>query len=144
MAPSLLSCPQPFTVLTTQMGVPVRVADMTWDQSDSFLLLATCCVGQFGGGPAVLSFSGSALTETVYPAGVGVLYIHRVGSFVYAMQGCSTFTCQGPTGVAGFNFQNGLLIPLPGSPYRMGIIVTWWSTRTGCPTADVWQVPLNH
>ena len=103
------------------MGVPVRVADMTWDQSGSFLLLATCC-GQFGnvGGAAVLSFSGSTLTETVYPTGVDVFYIQMVGSFVYTMQGCSTISCQGPTGITGFNFQNGQLVTLPGSPYPYG------------------------
>ena len=109
--------PQPFPVLFTPGGFPIPVTDMTWDQSGSFLLVATDS-GVFGpGGVAVLSFSGSALTETVYPTSGNVVSIVRLGSWVYAKASCSTITCNIPTPIYGFDFQNGQLTPLPGSPY---------------------------
>ncbi len=113
--------PQPFTVLITPSGSPVTVNDITWDQSGSFLLLATGTSSMGAGGTAVLSFSGSALTEIVYPTGINVVYVQRAGSLVYASGNCVGLQCLGSLGVAGFNFENGELVPLPGSPYPYGL-----------------------
>jgi hypothetical protein len=112
--------PQPFVVLYTPEGGPIRVDDMTWDQAGSFLVVATDG-GIDAGGVAILSFSGSALTETVYPTGgLGVVYIQRTGSWVYAMAVCHSMLCSVPTGIYGFDVQGGQLNPLPGSPYPYG------------------------
>ncbi len=112
--------PQPFPVLYTPTGGSIPVADMTWDQSSTFLLVATNA-GLSGGGTAVLSFSGSALTETVYPTGNAGLQILRTGSWVYAMGPCWGTFCHLATGITGFDFHNGQLTPLPGSPYVYGV-----------------------
>lgn len=107
----------PFTVTYDPQGDAVGVSDMTWDSSGSFLLPATSYLYSFGslrGGVAVLSFTGSSLTETVYPMGSAVDFIQRAGSFVYAHETCRGSIC--PT-VDGFDFQNGQLTPLPGSPW---------------------------
>jgi hypothetical protein len=107
-------------VLYTPEGGPIRVDDMTWDQAGSFLVVATDG-GIDAGGVAILSFSGSALTETVYPTGgLGVVYIQRTGSWVYAMAVCHSMLCSVPTGIYGFDVQGGQLNPLPGSPYPYG------------------------
>lgn len=112
---------QPFPVLLTPQGVSVPVNDMAWDQSGSFLLLATGLLPS-PGGMAVLSFSGSALTETVYPPGqYAALYIQRTGSWVYAMGPCWGTFCHLASGISGFDFQSGQLTPLPGSPYVYGL-----------------------
>jgi hypothetical protein len=112
--------PQPFVVLYTPEGGPIRVDDMTWDQAGSFLVVATDG-GIDAGGVAILSFSGSALSETVYPTGgIGVVYIQRTGSWVYAMAVCHSMFCSVPTGIYGFDVQGGQLNPLPGSPYPYG------------------------
>ncbi len=58
---------QPFTV--TLNGGLIPISDLTWDQSSSFLLVSTAAINFVEGGVAVLSFSGSALTETVPPTG---------------------------------------------------------------------------
>jgi hypothetical protein len=126
--------PQPFLVSLIQninSGIPV--ADMKWDQSSAFLLVSTAGTfafvpGRLFGGLAVLSFSGNALTETTYPGtGVGTGRILRVGSRVYAMNGCYHPPCSAPLpgvyspyGIVGFDFQNGQLVPLPGSPDPYG------------------------
>lgn len=121
----------PFTVTYDPQGDPVGVSDMTWDWSGSFLLPATSYVyglGNFRGGVAVLSFSGSSLTETVYPMGAAVMNIRRAGSFVYAHEVCRGGVCPA---VDGFDFQNGQLTPLPGSPWtsngisRSGVMVIY-------------------
>jgi hypothetical protein len=114
---TLTPATQPFTVTYDPQGDPVGVSDMAWDSSGSFLLPATSylsALGSFRGGVAVLSFTGSSLTETVYPMGFAVDFIQRAGSFVYAHEICRGGIC--PT-VDGFDFQNGQLTPLPGSPW---------------------------
>ncbi|MFI5117628.1 MAG: putative Ig domain-containing protein [Terriglobales bacterium] len=111
---------QPFTVLLTPQGGSVPVNDMTWDQSGSYLLLATGAP-LYSGGVAVLSFSGSALTETIYPTGQVAVYIQRTGSWVYAMGPCWGTFCHLASGISGFDFQSGQLTPLPGSPYVYGL-----------------------
>jgi hypothetical protein len=112
--------PQPFTVTLDPQGGSLFVLDMTWDQSSSFLLAATTAQDNFTGGVAVLRFSGSALTETIYPTGSALFRIRRTGSFVYSTVQCPHLLCGGPAGIVGFNFQNGQLISLPGSPYPYG------------------------
>ena len=76
----------------------------------------------YNGGIAVLGFSGNALSQTVDPTGGGTGRILRTGSFVYGMRERNTLSCGGPYGIIGFDFQNGQLIPLSGSPfpYRNG------------------------
>ena len=110
---------QPFTV--TLNGGLIPISDLTWDQSSSFLLVSTAAINFVEGGVAVLSFSGSTLTETVPPTGGPLGRIQRTGSLVYSMGLCPLFVgCSGPSGILGFNFQNGQLTPLPGSPYPYG------------------------
>jgi hypothetical protein len=47
--------------------------------------------------------------------------IQRTGTFVYAMGLCSRCSLFGlPTSIYGYDFQNGQLIALPGSPYPYG------------------------
>ncbi len=107
--------PQPFIV--TYGGSPIAIDDLTWDPSGSYLFVAT---GEplIEGGLGVLSFSGSALTETVQPTGgFSVGRIQQTGSFVYALVMCFDRCEGGPYGILGFDFQNGQLNPLPGSPY---------------------------
>jgi len=113
---TLTPATQPFTVTLDPQGDPIDVLDMTWDSSGSYLLLATADSNPLNnpGGVVVLSFSGTSLTETVYPVGFKVSVIRRAGSFVYAHETCRGGTC--PT-VDGFDFQNGQLTPLPGSPW---------------------------
>jgi hypothetical protein len=113
--------PQPFTVTLDPQGDKTSITDMTWDQSSSFLLVSTAG-GEvfFEGGVAVLSFSGSTLTETAYPIPGATGRIQQIGSSVYAMQECDHLGCVGPFGIVGFDFQNGQLTPLPGSPYQYG------------------------
>ena len=116
--------PQPFTI--TFNGFNYDVGDLIWEPSGSFLLAGTSSssISNVFGGVAVLSFSGSALTMTVPPTGgVPVGYMQQTGSFVYAMGECtSTLSshCGGPFSVLGFDFQNGQLTPVPGSPYLNG------------------------
>jgi Putative Ig domain len=119
--------PQPFAVTADSQGDPASVADMTWDQSSSFLLVSAIgphVVFQVNsGGVAVLSFVGNTLTETVYPTGsqgIATGRILRVGPRVYAVVECHSLGCIGPFGIVGFDFQNGQLIPLSGSPYQYG------------------------
>lgn len=106
---------QPFTV--TFGGSPIEILDLAWDPSGSYLLVATGAP-LFEGGLGVLSFSGSALTETVQPTGGPVGRIQQKGSFVYALGTCFNNCEGGPYGILGFDFQNGQLNPLPGSPYN--------------------------
>jgi hypothetical protein len=107
-------------VVNQQFAVlpPDGVEDMTWDEASSYLLPMIITAGP-SGGAAVLSLSGSTLTETSPPTGGGGLYIQRTGSFVYTSRTCymGVFHCLSPVGPNGFNFQNGQLQPLPGSPY---------------------------
>ena len=109
--------PQPFTV--TFAGGPIQIFDLAWDPSGSYLLVATGAP-LFEGGLGVLSFSGSTLTETVQPTGGPVGRIQQTGSFVYGLAVCINLCEGGPYGVLGFNFQNGQLTPIPGSPYPYG------------------------
>lgn len=90
---------------------------MTWDASGSSLFAATFILRFDGsyGGVAVLSFSGSAVTETVYPKGEPVIRVLRDGSFVY---GKVASLKEIRPGVEGFDFQAGQLVPLPGSPWQ--------------------------
>jgi WD40 repeat protein len=110
---------QPFTVTLDPQGDFVSLHDMTWDQSSSFLLVATGLTDNSQGGVAVLSFTGSALTETVYPTGPAQGSIRRTGSFVYSTPLFPNLPPV-PAGILGFNYQNGQLIPLPNSPYPYG------------------------
>jgi hypothetical protein len=119
---SLSTASQPLTVTLApaQGGNPVVVHDMTWDESGAFLIAGTGLPDNLNGGMAVLNFTGGTLSETVYPADLPPLgRIQRTGSRVYSMQLCPTL-CGGPSGIVGFDFQNGQLIPLPGSPYPYG------------------------
>lgn len=110
--------PQPFTVLTSPLGISTVPNDMTWDESSSFLLVSTSGGGLgFIYGVAVLSFSGSNLVETAFPTGGNAGRIQQIGSRVYSMGLCQCFV---PYKIFGYDFQNGQLIPLPGSPYQYG------------------------
>jgi hypothetical protein len=88
--------PQPFTVTVDPQGDFANVLDMTWDQSSSFLLASAAGptspdASTYGGGVAVLNFSGNTLTETIYPTASGVPTVGRilrVGSHLYAMRSC--------------------------------------------------------
>ena len=108
---------QPFTV--TFGGSPIQIYDLAWDPSGSYLFVATGAP-LFEGGLGVLSFSGSTLTETVPQTGGPVGRIQQTGSFVYGLAVCIDLCDGGPYGVLGFDFQNGQLTPLPGSPYQYG------------------------
>jgi Putative Ig domain len=113
---------QPLTV-TLGQGVNeiAYVSDMVWDQSGTYLIVATTgSPTPYDGGVTALSFSGSALTQTVDPTGGGTNRILRTGSMIYAMRLCNNLGCIGPFGILGFDFQNGQLVPLPGSPYPYG------------------------
>jgi hypothetical protein len=100
------------------------VTDMLWDQSNSFLIFSVrgsgVAVHVVDGGVGVLSFSGTALTQTVDPIPNGTGPIWRAGSFIYVMRPCEGVICGGPVGVDGFDFQNGQLIRLVGSPFPYG------------------------
>ena len=90
------------------------------DESGAFLFASTGLPDNLDGGMAVLNFAGGTLSETVYPTNLPPLgRIQRAGSRVYSMQLCPTL-CGGPSGIVGFDFQNGQLITLPGSPYPYG------------------------
>jgi hypothetical protein len=107
----------PFMVTLDPQGTRVDLLDMMWDQSGSYLLVSTSDRG-LAGGVAVLSFSGSTLTETVYPTEpFGVAHLQRTGSFVYGFQ---MFPDPNSVGIVGYDFQNGQLTHLPGSPYPYG------------------------
>jgi Putative Ig domain len=108
---------QPFTV--TFGGSPIQIFDLAWDPSGSYLFVATGAP-LFEGGLGVLSFSGSTLTETVPQTGGPVGRIQQTGSFVYALGVCFNLCEGGPYDIFGFDFQNGQLNPLPGSPYPYG------------------------
>jgi len=129
-------------VVNQQFMVPVAVgsvADLIWDESSSYLLPmivnGPTSPGWATGGAAVLSFSGSALTETNPPTGVGGQSIQRVGSFVYTSQSCSPpppfcpscwigpDPCLSSPGPSNFNLKNGQLEPLPGSQGAGGSVV---------------------
>jgi len=114
---------QPFQVLLLPSDPPgdIGIDDMVWDASSSYLLLAAAqLIRPFSAGVAVLTFSGSSLTETVYPTGGIAGRIQTAGSFIYSMGRCPA--CLGGPGapIVGFDFQNGQLVPLPGSPYPYG------------------------
>jgi hypothetical protein len=114
--------PQSFTV-TLGPGATefAAITDMIWDPSSAFLAVAV--IGSqhtYDGGVGVLSFSGSSLSQTVDPTGGGTIRIQSAGSLVYGMQACHQLGCSGPFGILGFDFQNGQLIPLPGSPFPYG------------------------
>jgi Putative Ig domain len=111
--------PQLFTV-TLAGGGPVTVNDLTWDSSGAYLVAATANDDPLVplGGVAVLQFSGSTLTESVFPTGGPVGRLQWAGSSVYAM-GLCPHTCPA-TGILGLDFNNGQLTPLPGSPYPYG------------------------
>jgi hypothetical protein len=114
--------PQPFTV-TLGPGATefAAVTDMIWDPSSAFLAVAVIGTQHtYDGGVGVLSFSGSSLSQTLDPTGGGTLLIQRAGSLIYGMQACHQVGCAGPFGILGFDFQNGQLIPLPGSPFPYG------------------------
>ena len=112
--------PQPFTI--TLNGTTVYAGDLAWDSSGSLLFVAAGLFQTLGtgiGGVTVLSFSGSTLTETVPPTGgAGVDRMQLTGSFIYAMEGCDCHFDD--VDILGFDFQNGQLTPLPGSPFPYG------------------------
>ncbi len=116
----------PFTVTYDQQGDTVDVSDLTWDSSGAFLLLATSRHELLSnqGGVAVLSFSGSSLSETVYPSGTGTVSlgpIRRTGQFVYAAGSCPGTSGPCPE-IFGFDFQNGQLEAIPGSPWMDNVL----------------------
>ncbi len=104
--------PQPVTL--TYQGNTLSVSDLAWDSSGSFLLAAAEGTGvSFSyGGVAVLTFDGSTLIVTVPPTGGAVVRLQSAGSFEYALQSSPL--------ILGYDFQNGQLTPLPGSPYLYG------------------------
>ncbi len=107
----------PFTV--TLDNHVLAVYDLTWDASGSYLLVAASYTPGphvHVGGVGVLSFSGGALTETVPPTGDPAIKLAKKGSFVYSMPFCDLENCSG-TLIQGFDFHNGQLASLPGSPY---------------------------
>ncbi len=110
---------QPFQVTLNNGALVVPVFDLTWDASSTYLLAATglrILGNDFAGGLAVLSFSGSALTETVVPSErIPLQRVVRTNSFVYAMEGCALVCRGGP--IHSYSFENGQLTPLPGTPY---------------------------
>jgi putative Ig domain-containing protein len=111
----------PLNIYRDPQNDPVIVNDLTWDSSGSYLLLATSSINDFGTGPggvAVVAFSGTALTESAFPVGDAVENIRRSGSFVYAHVTCDVYCAL----IDGFNFENGQLTPLVGSPFRGGNI----------------------
>lgn len=122
---TLTPATQPFTVSYDPQGTLVGISGMTWDSSGSFLLVATdirCHIFNDCGGVAVLSFSGTSLSETVYPTGPAVGSIQRYGSFIYAHAVCRGNVCPQ---VYGYDFQNSQLTALPGSP---------WTSISGGPS----------
>jgi len=115
---TLTPASQRLVVTFDQQGTATQVADLTWDQSGTFLLAATIS-GEpdlYYGGMAVLTFSGGTLSETVYPAGMpgSLESVVRDGSFVYSKPECE-HDCYG---IIGFTFQNGQLTLIPGSPWQ--------------------------
>lgn len=115
--------------LTPVLASPFKVTfdgrdillSLSWDASGSYLIVAGwTALGIFDidGGIGVLSFSGTALTQTVPLTGGAMAQVQRTGSFVYAMP--ESYTCGACGNILGFNFQNGQLTPLPGSPYANG------------------------
>jgi hypothetical protein len=109
---------QPFQVTANSGETVVQVWGMVWDASSTYLLPATANEpnkGFFPGGIAVLSFSGSALTESVEPNGVPVQQVVRTNSFLYGLGFCMDACAPGP--IYGYRFENGQLTPLPNSPY---------------------------
>lgn len=109
--------PQPLRVFLSN-GTIASVNDLAWE-TDAFLLAATESNDGYFGGVAVLSFSGSALTETVFPNGLAPIgRLQVIGSFVYAMELCSGRCTL--TAIRGYDFQNGQLTAVPGSPFPYG------------------------
>ena len=110
--------PQPFTF--TQEGVTLNVLDLLWDASGTYLIASPVHEDPISplGGIAVLSFSGSAVTEIIPPMGQLVGRLQRTGSFVYAMGLCQRL-CPA-SAIDGYDFQNAQLTPVPGSPYQYG------------------------
>ncbi len=110
----------PSPIMVTLEGYDIPINSLLWDASGSYLIVggwgATSFLHIFVGGVGVLSFSGTALTETVPPVGGPVMQIQATGSFVYAMPWSYVCTCGGGP-IQGYNLQNGQLVPLPGSPY---------------------------
>jgi hypothetical protein len=109
---SLTPATPPFTVMKKE---PLTsLFDVTWDSSGACLVGALNLHGTFfGGGLALLSFSGSSLSQSAYPTGQGSERVVRDGSFFYA-GACAGADC---SGLQGFDLQNGQLNPLPGSPW---------------------------
>ncbi len=105
---------EPFIFVENQQAL--IVTDLTWDSSGSYLIASTTNVSQQFGGIAVLSFSGTSLTEIVGPTGSPVERLQLTGSFVYGMAKCGGYCPY----VEGYDLQNGQLTPLPGSPYPYG------------------------
>ncbi len=101
---------QPFQVTIFNGALAVTVHDVSWDASSTYLLAATGDRrggGILVGGLAVLSFFGSALTETTEPSEGPMQNVVRTASFVYALKGCFGVCSPGP--IVGYSFENGQL-----------------------------------
>lgn len=115
---ALTPATDPFTIMQDPNRSGATLFDLTWDTSGSYLVAALNLTGTMpGGGVAVLSFSGSSLTQNDLPAGRGSERVVRDGSFFYA-QRCGGSDCGD---LQGFDLQNGQLLPLPGGPYPGGL-----------------------
>ncbi|MGO9306032.1 MAG: putative Ig domain-containing protein, partial [Candidatus Korobacteraceae bacterium] len=113
---TLTPASQRFTIMQNAPQ-PADLYDMVWDSSGSYLIGALELQGTMGGGGlAVLSFSGSALSQSAPPSEMAAVRIVRDGSYLY-LDYCVAGECGG---LAGYDFQNGQLTPLPGSPYPYG------------------------
>jgi len=112
---SLTPASQRLVVNFNLQGTPVYVSDLTWGPPGTELILATNSTepNLMYGGMAVLSYS-VYLVEEVYPLGGSIETLASDGSFYYSQSECQRTTCGG---VVGFDFQDGQLSPLPGSPY---------------------------
>jgi len=115
---TLTSASQRLTIMQGMGVQPANLFDMVWDNSGSYLIGALNLRSIFGGGGlAVLQFSGSSLTQVGSNlVGVPADRIVRDNSYLY-LEYCASGPCGGLT---GYDFQNGQLTPLPGSPYPFG------------------------
>ena len=102
-------------------GVAFYITGLLWDQSGSYLIVSVMGPHPYAGegGIAVLSFSGNTLLETVNPTGGPVANLARTGSFVYAI--APKLHPDVTIGVFGFDFQNGQLTLLSGSPFPFSV-----------------------
>jgi hypothetical protein len=107
-------------IFTTQYGTILTPADVIWDSSGAFLIASPGFNDRVSpqGSIAVLSFSGNGVTETTFLVSNVIGVLQRSGSFIYGMELCNT-VCAGSF-IDGYVLQNGLLTPLPGSPYPYG------------------------